>query len=110
VDHYKNNHKQCHPTFRCQKDQNYKPSKVEIENPVAIKLLKGVIVNSVIYMYLDQFHLGRDTYLIESFNNTLNIYQEKISFGIEQYKVRAFLVLCTLLPFHSRRSPKPPED
>lgn len=66
-----------------------------IENPVAEKLLKGVIVNSIIYKYPDDFKLGRDTYFVESFNNTLNIYQDKrIAFGSEQYKVRVFLRTC----------------
>lgn len=66
-----------------------------IENPVAEKLLKGVIVNSIIYKYPDDFKLGRDTYFVESFNNTLNIYQDKrIAFGSEQYKVRVFLGTC----------------
>jgi HKD family nuclease len=63
-----------------------------LENPVALKLLQNVIVNSVIYKNPDHYNLGRDTYFVESFNNTMNIYQDKrIVFGSEQYKVRAFL-------------------
>lgn len=66
-----------------------------IENPVAEKLLKCVIINSIIYKYPEDFKLGRDTYFVESFNNTLNIYQDKrIAFSSEQYKVRAFLSTC----------------
>lgn len=92
VDHYQNDHKRCHPSSRCKQDPNYEPSKVVLENPVAIKLLKSVIVNSTIYKYPDHFNLGRDTYFVESFNNTLNVYQDKrIAFGSEQYEVRAFL-------------------
>ena len=92
VYHYQNNHKRCHSSSRCQRDPNYEPSKVVIENPVAIKLLRGAIVNSIIYKHADDFNLGKDTYFVESFNNTLNVYQDKrIAFGSEQYKVRAFL-------------------
>ena len=92
VDHYQNNHKRCHSSSRCQRDPNYESSKVVIENPMAIKLLRGAIVNSIIYKHADEFNLGIDTYFVESFNNTLNVYQDKtIAFGIEQYKVRSFL-------------------
>ena len=59
---------------------------------MAIKLLRGAIVNSIIYKHADDFNLGKDTYFVESFNNTLNVYQDKrIAFGSEQYNVRAFL-------------------
>ena len=38
------------------------------------------------------FQFRKDTYFVESFNNTLNVYQDKrIAFRSEQYNVRAFL-------------------
>lgn len=51
----------------------------------------------IIYKYPDEFKLGRDTYFVESFNNTLNIYQDKrIAFGSEQYiKFGLFFELAT---------------
>lgn len=59
---------------------------------MAFRLLKRVIVNSTVYKYPDHFKLRRDTYSVESFNITLNVYEDKkIAFGSEQYKVRAFL-------------------
>ena len=94
VDHFQNNHKRCHSCSRCQWDPNYEPSKVVIENPVAIKLLRGAIVNSIIYKYAVDFNLGKDTYFVESFNNILNVYQDKrIAFGTEQYNVRGYTAL-----------------
>lgn len=56
---------------------------------MAVKLLRGVIVNSIIYKYPEDFKLERDTYFVESFNKTLNIYQDKrTAVGSEQYKVQ----------------------
>ena len=65
-----------------------------IENHVAIKLLRVAIVNSIIYKYAVDFNLGKDTYFVESFNNILNVYQDKrIAFGTEQYNVRGYTAL-----------------
>lgn len=76
-------------------DPNYEPSRVVIENFLTEKLLRGVIVNSLIYKYSDDFMLGRDTYFVESFKNIWNIYQGvRIAFDSDQYKVRAFLGTC----------------
>lgn len=97
VEHYKNDHKRCDPSSRCRVDPNYEPSRVVIENHVAEILLRGIILNSIIYNYPDEFKLGRDTYFVESFNNTLKIYQDKrIAFGSEQYiKLGLFFELAT---------------
>ena len=46
-------------------------------------------------MALHDFWLGKDTYYVESFNNVLNIYQDKrIAFGDKQYNARANLAVC----------------
>ena len=95
VEHYKGNHKECTPTSRCRKDPNYESRRVVIESPVAEKLLHGVIKNSMIYKNPNDFRLGRDTFFVESFNNTLNIYEDKrIAFGSEQYQTRSYLGTC----------------
>lgn len=49
------NHKQCHSESRCKKDLNYE----------------------LIYKYPEYLQLGRDTYFVESFNNTLKINEDK---------------------------------
>lgn len=43
------NHKQCHSKSRCRKDPNYEPSTIVVQNPVAGKFLRNVIINSMIY-------------------------------------------------------------
>lgn len=60
--------------FRCRVDLNYEFLCVVIENFVVEKLLRGVIVNFIIYKYFDDFKFGWDIYFVESFNNILNIY------------------------------------
>ena len=95
VEHYKGNHKECHSTSRCRTDPNYESKGVIIQSPVAEKLLNCVIKNSVIYKNPNDFRLGCDTFFVESFNNTLNIYEDKrIAFGTEQYQTRSYLGTC----------------
>ncbi|KAK3099354.1 hypothetical protein FSP39_003212 [Pinctada imbricata] len=92
VEHYKNDHAKCNPSSRCRSGENYEPRRLVIRDPVAEKLLRGVLLNSVIYKHPDDFKLGRDTYVVESFNNVLNIYEDKrIVFGRDQYDSRAQL-------------------
>lgn len=74
VEYYKNNYKWCDLFFRCRVDLNYEFLCVVIENFVVEKLLRGVIVNFIIYKYFDDFKFGWDIYFVESFNNILNIY------------------------------------
>lgn len=95
VQHYKNDHGSCHSTSRCRKDPNYEISRKVLTNPQAEKLLLGVIKNSVIFKNPQDYRLCRDTYYVESFNNVVNVYQDKrISFSDEQYNARANLAVC----------------
>jgi len=95
TEHYKNNHANCYTESRCRKDKNYEPSRLVITNPKAEKLLETVIKTSVIYKYPEDYILGKDTFYVESFNNVMNIFQNKrIAFGTEQYKMRSDLATC----------------
>ncbi|CAC5378964.1 unnamed protein product [Mytilus coruscus] len=95
VDHYKNIHTGCSESSRCRKDTNYEPSRIVISDPVAEKLLVNAILGSNIYKYANDYTLGRDTFYVESFNNVINIYQNKrISFGDLQYNARNNLAVC----------------
>ena len=85
VEHYKNNHSDCNPKSRCKVDPNYEPSMVVIDIPKAEFALRNAIRNSSIYKFQEDFKLGRDIFFVESFNNTLNIYEDKrIAFCSEQ--------------------------
>jgi len=95
VEHYKDNHEHCHSSSRCKMDNKYEPHRTVLTDPVAEKLLLGVIKNSTIYKNPEDFVLGCDTFFVESFNNTLNIYEDKrIAFGSDQYTTRAYLATC----------------
>ena len=93
VEHYKNNHKHCHPTSRCKTDPKYEPSRKTITDPKAESLLRKAIHDCMIYKQADSFSYGRDTHYVESFN-VLNIFQDKrISFSSEEYKRRSQLAV-----------------
>lgn len=95
VEHYKNNHSSCHQSSRCKMDPKYELSRIGITNPKAEKLLLQTITNSNIYKHAEDYRLGKGTSYVESFNNVLNVYQDKrISFTDDQYNMRAFLAVC----------------
>jgi hypothetical protein len=92
VNHYKNIHTNCLPSSRCKIDPNYKPSRYVITNKTAEELLQNTIQKSALYKHAENFCHGKDTHYVESFNNVLNIFQDKrISFSSEQYGIRAKL-------------------
>lgn len=95
IQHYKNQHDHCHSSARCKRIQKYEPSRVVLTDPVAEMMLKKAICSSSVYKNAEDFSLGKDTYYVESFNNTMNMFQDKrISFGDVQYNVRADLAVC----------------
>ena len=62
---------------------------------IAEKLLLRVIMNSVVFKSPEDYVLARDTYNVENFNNTTNIFQDKrISFSDDNYRVRSQLAVC----------------
>ena len=94
VNHYKNEHSNCHPTSRCKIDPNYEPSCVVITNPKAETLLQMTIEKSVMYKSPQDYVLARDTSYVVSFNNMMNIFQDKrISFSDMQYNMRSQLAV-----------------
>ena len=89
VKNYKNEHSECPGTSRCKIDPNYEPSRIVITNPKAEKSLENVIQSSVIFHNPEDFVLARDYYYEESFNNVMNIFQDKrIYFRNQQYNMR----------------------
>lgn len=95
VEHSKGNHSDCHSSSRCKLDKNYEPSRVVLVDKVSEKLLRNVIVSSNLYKYPEDYVLAKDTYYVESFNNTMNIFQDKrIAFGDHTYRARSHLAVC----------------
>ncbi|CAG2188781.1 unnamed protein product [Mytilus edulis] len=95
VNHYCDNHENCHHSSRCRFDSNYEPSRIVLTNLKARKILEIAIKSSTIYKYPQDYILAKDTFYVESFNNVVNIFQDKrICFGDDQYKLRSNLAVC----------------
>ncbi len=95
IEHYKNNHSDCSSSSRCKKDPNYEPSRIVLTSQKAIALLKRAVENTVIYKYPNDFNLGKDTFYVESFNNVMNVFQDKrIAFSDSIYNMRSQLAVC----------------
>ena len=93
--HYQNNHINCNPLSRCRTEPNYEPSKIIVRNEKAISLFKKAIQSTVIYTNPSDYILAKDTYYVESFNNVLNMFQDKrISFQNEEYTRRSQMAVC----------------
>ena len=95
VSHYQNNHELCDPSSRCRTDPNYKPSRENLTSPVAIRLLTETIQKCDVYRNAQNYVHHIDTLFVESFNNTLNMFQDKRlgSFGDIQYRMRSDLAI-----------------
>ena len=76
-------------------DPNYELSRIVITEDRAADLLLNVITSSTLYKSPRDFMLAMDTYYVESLNNSMNLFQDKmISFGDLQYSVRSQLPVC----------------
>ncbi|KAJ8297993.1 hypothetical protein KUTeg_024524 [Tegillarca granosa] len=95
INHYKNDHSSCNENSRCKKDPKYEPKRIIITDKIAEKLLRQVIEDSVIYKYPEDFVLAKDTFYVESFNNVMNVFQDKrIAFTDDHYRSRSQLAVC----------------
>ena len=94
VKHFTSEHSECPGTSRCKMDPNYEPSRIVITKPKAEKSLENVIQSSVIFKNPEDFLLARDSYYVESFNNVMNIVQDKrINFSNQQFNMRSQLAV-----------------
>ena len=90
--HYKNQHSKCPADSRCKTDPNYEPSKKVISSSFAETKLTEVLHKSTIYINAEDFAYGKDSHYVESFNNVLNIFEDKrICFSSQEYEKRALL-------------------
>ena len=92
--HYKGDHTNCSQQSKCKKEENYEPKKKLITNIVAESLLTKAIRSTMIYKNVSAFCNGKDTHYVESFNNVINIFQDKrVSFSSVEYNKRAKLAV-----------------
>ena len=96
IEHYKNNHVDCHPSSCCKTDVNYEPSKTIISDSNAELLLRKVLERTLIYKSPGDFVHCMDTYLVKCFNNINSMlqYHDKwlgSHFGEKLYKFQTDL-------------------
>jgi hypothetical protein len=75
--HYKNVYDQCSADSRCQVDRNYEPSKLILKSHFAEKLLVNTLHQTVVYKFPNDYTHAMDTFYVESFNNTLNMFHDE---------------------------------
>jgi hypothetical protein len=95
IDHHKNNHTNCHPEARCKRQgNNHEPSCVVITSPVAERLLRTTLMKMSIYKKTADYALDRNTYYVESLNNTmLKFHDKRIVCSNPQYEMRSNLAI-----------------
>ena len=75
-EHYKGNHGNCDAASPC-RDAHFQLEYIRIVDPVAETLLKKAIRGTLVYKYPQNYTHALDTYYVESYNNVLNIFQDK---------------------------------
>ena len=94
VAHYQGLHDKCSEDSRCRWDPRYEPTKTTIDDPIAAQLLTKAIQTSNLYKNAALYTENMSTAYVESFNNSLNMFQNKrISFTDENYKNRTLLTV-----------------
>ena len=94
IPHYENIHSECYEESRCRTDPNYIPSKVQLTDKVALKLLEGAIKNLQIYKSPSDYCSCIDTHYVECFNNACLIYHDKrIVYSDKEYKRRTAMAI-----------------
>lgn len=91
VKHFQNIHDECDPTSEC-KTSGYVPSFTIITSPVAQELLEKFLKTLTVYKQAENYVLSKNTYYVESFNNTCLIYLDKrIHYHDKMYEIRSWL-------------------
>lgn len=76
-------------------DPNCEPSRIVLTGKHAKKLLDNTIKECFMYKYSQDYVLGKDKFYAESFNNFMNICQDKrILFEDDQNRFRSNLAVC----------------
>lgn len=95
MEHYKNKQQKCHPDSRCKHDTNYEPKRTVLPIPIAEKRFLCVIQKFTIYTNSEDFVLAKDTCYVESFNNTMKMFQDnRFAFSNGKYQAISQLVVC----------------
>ena len=67
----------CHERSRCRLETNYIPTKTEIKDSAAEKILREFLQKLPVYRQAEVYALCKDTHYVVSFNNALLQYLDK---------------------------------
>ncbi|MEW8546818.1 MAG: hypothetical protein AB2693_25165 [Candidatus Thiodiazotropha sp.] len=91
--HFQDNHNNCAPDSAC-RQPNYVPDFTILQEPVAVRLLTDFIHSLTLYKNAADYALCKDTFYIESFNNTCLVYLNKrIHYKNQTYLMRRNLAV-----------------
>lgn len=91
--HFQNNHNDCTIDSPC-RQQYYVPEFTVIRDPVAVRLLTDFLHSLTLYKNANDYALCKDTFYVESFNNTCLVYlNKKIHYKNQTYTMRRNLVV-----------------
>jgi hypothetical protein len=95
VQHYANVHDKCLCTSRCKTDPNYMPSRQILTDPFAKTLLLTTVRSLDVYKHSENYVHGMSSSLVESFNNSLNIFHDKRvgSLSLQNYSLKTNLAI-----------------
>ena len=77
VPHFENNHANCAIDSQC-KTPGYVPDFTVLQTPVAVRLLQQFLHSLTLYKNAADYALSKDTCYVESFNNSVLVYLDKI--------------------------------
>ncbi|KAG0435802.1 hypothetical protein HPB47_018316 [Ixodes persulcatus] len=93
VNHFSGDHRCCASESQC-KEVGHVPSTLLVKDPVAIDLLTNFIKSTTVYKHAHDFVRSKDTFYVESFNNTVLMYLDKrIHYQNETYNLRQSLAM-----------------
>lgn len=107
--HFQNNHDNCADDSAC-KEAQYVPEFTILSDPVATRLLTDFLHSLTLYKNAADYTLSKDTYYVESFNNSCLMYlQKRIHYKEMTYSMRINLAVLNWnehvdRPFTSRRT------
>jgi len=88
IDHFQMRHDGCDASSVC-RQPGYIPDFIVLQDPAAVRLLTKFVHTSAIYRRPADYIYGRDTYLVESYNNVMLLYIDKrIHYGNQTYEMR----------------------
>lgn len=111
IPHFQNDHTNCPLDSEC-KTPNYLPDYIILRDATAIRLLTQFLHTLTLYKNASDYALCKDTYYVESFNNSVLVYLDKrIHYKDKSYMIRSNLAVLSWnehvdRPFTSRWNPE----